>query len=323
MPDLGMLDVGIGIIFLYVLISIICSAVRESIEALLNKRAAYLELAIRELLDDREGKGLARRFYEHPLIAILYPGDYGARPLAALRRITSVGGNLPAYIPEGSFAMALLDLAARGPVGKKAVEGRLDLATVRENLHRLDNPAVERALLIAIEAANGEMEKARANIEFWFNSAMEGITGQYRRATNWVIFWIAFAVAVSINVDTFRIADYLYRNDSVRAVLVARATEAAQSPELAGYAEAKAELDALQLPIGWLTGMGPKLGRDAVTGSFLTRQNLLNLLSFVPGWLMTALAATLGAPFWFDLLKKFMMVRTSIRPGVARVKSEE
>ena len=29
------------------------------------------------------------------------------------------------------------------------------------------------------------------------------------------------------------------------------------------------------------------------------------------GWLMTALAITLGAPFWFDLLQKFMSLRTS------------
>ena len=36
------------------------------------------------------------------------------------------------------------------------------------------------------------------------------------------------------------------------------------------------------------------------------------------GWLVTALAISLGAPFWFDLLNKLMKLRTSIKiPGVS------
>jgi hypothetical protein len=42
------------------------------------------------------------------------------------------------------------------------------------------------------------------------------------------------------------------------------------------------------------------------------------------GWLFTALALSLGAPFWFDLLNKFMVVRSTIKPreksGVERSK---
>jgi hypothetical protein len=32
------------------------------------------------------------------------------------------------------------------------------------------------------------------------------------------------------------------------------------------------------------------------------------------GWLLTAIAMTLGAPFWFDTLNKFMVVRSTIKP---------
>jgi hypothetical protein len=34
----------------------------------------------------------------------------------------------------------------------------------------------------------------------------------------------------------------------------------------------------------------------------------------VLGWLVTALALSLGAPFWFDMLNKFMVVRSTIKP---------
>jgi hypothetical protein len=34
----------------------------------------------------------------------------------------------------------------------------------------------------------------------------------------------------------------------------------------------------------------------------------------LPGWLLTGMAISLGAPFWFDLLNKFMVVRSTIKP---------
>ena len=32
------------------------------------------------------------------------------------------------------------------------------------------------------------------------------------------------------------------------------------------------------------------------------------------GWLITAFAATLGAPFWFDTLNKIMVIRSTVKP---------
>ena len=43
--------------------------------------------------------------------------------------------------------------------------------------------------------------------------------------------------------------------------------------------------------------------------------NLAGLLSLIAGWVMTAFAVTLGAPFWFDILSKLMVVRSTMKPG--------
>lgn len=40
-----------------------------------------------------------------------------------------------------------------------------------------------------------------------------------------------------------------------------------------------------------------------------------HVLSQIAGWLITALALSLGAPFWFDLLNKFMVVRSTVKPS--------
>jgi len=82
-----MLEVAIGIIFVYLLISIICTAIREGIAAWLKTRAAFLEYGIRELLHDKKAEGIARSFYEHPFIYSLFSGEYKSgrpdkRPMA-------------------------------------------------------------------------------------------------------------------------------------------------------------------------------------------------------------------------------------------------
>lgn len=58
-----MLEVAIGVIFVFVLVGILCFAIREGIEAWLKTRAAFLERGIRELLHDVKAEGIAKSFY--------------------------------------------------------------------------------------------------------------------------------------------------------------------------------------------------------------------------------------------------------------------
>ena len=41
------------------------------------------------------------------------------------------------------------------------------------------------------------------------------------------------------------------------------------------------------------------------------------------GWLITAFAISLGAPFWFDLLNKMMQVRNTVRIPISSGKSTD
>src|SRR5262245_45439955 len=108
----AILEVAIGLIFIYLLVSVTCSAVRETVEALLKTRAAYLEYGIRRILHDPEAQGIAKSLYNHPLVFALFTGEY--KPIASDKRWQIFGRNLPSYIPAKNFALALMDLAARG-----------------------------------------------------------------------------------------------------------------------------------------------------------------------------------------------------------------
>jgi hypothetical protein len=73
----SILETIIGLTFVYLLLSIIVSTAQELLESLIKKRAGELEKGIRLLLDDKEGKGLAKALFSHPLICCLYKYDYG------------------------------------------------------------------------------------------------------------------------------------------------------------------------------------------------------------------------------------------------------
>lgn len=313
------LEVGIGVVFVFGLVSLICTAVRETLEAWFKTRAAFLEHGIRELLHDKQAQGLARKFYDHPLIYGLFDGDY--TPRASLQRpgAWTKGGDLPSYIPARNFAVALFDIATRGPATSATSTDsapRLSLVNIRNNILNLQNERVQRAMLTAIDTAQGDLNQAQKNLEDWYNSAMDRVSGAYKRSTQWVLFWVGLGVAVALNVNTITIAHYLYHNDDARTVLVAQAeayskasatTSQPTSQPDSAYANARRQLDALALPIGWDKGWGALR-----PGQSFTFWN--SLAAPLLGWLLTAFAATLGAPFWFDLLNKMMVIRSTVKP---------
>lgn len=359
------LDVGIGLIVVFILFATICSSVREGIEACMKTRASFLERGIRELLNDKKGTGLNRLLYEHPLVFSLFSGDYHPTSQGPAPSIFDRGRNLPSYIPSRSFALALFDLVARGPVrrdpegsdttllmpasGTSATMAQapqpllappLTLEALRARTGELGSEPLTRVMLAAIDTAGGDLELFLKNIEEWFDRTMERVSGWYRRKTNLIVFLIALLLAGAFNIDSFAIANHLYRNQADRDTIVkqaeamldkqaaeitrqsdASASQQAQStpkpaakaaPEASGAVASPPDArtndaksppllfnDSLSLPIGWTT--------SDHYGSWR-----IWTLMFA-GWLVTAIAATLGAPFWFDVLGKIMIVRSTFK----------
>jgi hypothetical protein len=307
------LDVAIGLILVYLLLSLIATAAREGIESMMKSRAVLLERGIRALLDDSSGSGFTTRLYEHPLISSLFLGAY--EPLARRR----TGANLPAYIPTGLFVQALLDLALRpavpAPYVATQTDVRLTTDTLRVSIERIDSPAVRRALHSAVDSAQGDIDRVRSSLANWYDGTMDRVSGWYKHQTQWILLAIALAMAIIIDVDTLRIGQHLYKSPAQRAVAVAMAARVAADTtfrasrvDSAGAERALAHLDSLELPILW-KGVQPNASGIVhhVADSAL-------------GWFVTALAVSLGAPFWFDLLNKFMVIRSTVKP---REKSPE
>lgn len=314
----NILDVAIGLALIYLLLSLVASGVHEAAEAIVKSRAVELERGIRSLLDDPEGHGMARNLYEHPLVSSLYPGKYEVME----KRFR--GQTLPDYIPARSFAVALLDMTVRGtdvgPYAAQQTHPDMSIASLRSSVSRIPSVFVQRAVLSAIDAARGDINRVQANLEEWFDTAMDRVSGQYKRRTQFWLFGIGLATTVILNVNSIAIADYLSHNAVAREALVSRAQQIRTDstyqrliadPATIDRATARAayeDLQSLKLPIGWdrQLPMPPSMtGSDA----FFFR------LKQVFGLLITAFAIMLGAPFWFDLLNKFMVIRSTVKPA--------
>ena len=363
------LQVTIGMIFFYLLLSLICSALNEMIEAALNNRANDLERGIRRLLDDPDphaagfwknagreirrwvmlaiGRrpelpliantgGLASRLYDHGLIRCLYVSSHG----------------LPSYIPARSFALALMDLVASdGAVGAARAPGQSPptIVVVRSGApltpapppvpsrgllrEGIEDPAnvpsahVRQALRTLIDAANDDPVRVRENIEGWFNSTTERISGWYKRRTQMIILALGIVLSMTLNADSVLVLDTLWHDSALRDSVAAQAEEYVRAVEIekrrrdteAAAARIKAaslQLATLGLPIGWsgqddAHRLPGSLFQDAPKSvSWALYQLDLHWL----GWFITGLAISLGAPFWFDVLNKFIVVRSTIKP---------
>jgi hypothetical protein len=124
------LDVAIGLVFVYLLLSLMCSAANELIELLLKKRAIDLERGIRELLapgSDSGSPDVVKALYNHPLVNSLFGGKYEESRIENTAKRKLFRTALPSYIPARTFALALMDLVLPGvsapPAGGAAPAG--------------------------------------------------------------------------------------------------------------------------------------------------------------------------------------------------------
>jgi len=137
---------------------------------------------------------------------------------------------------------------------------------------------------------------------------MESVSGWYKRWTQAVQFGLAMVLAASVNLDVIRIAEALQADAQLRHTTAARAVELVRNQPVeprnvspadgqSQYQEALAKLNDTTLPIGW----------EGNSVEYFYQHPFW----VVFGWLIAALAASFGAPFWFDLLKRVANLRGS------------
>ncbi len=317
MPDSAALDVALGLIFVYVVLSLVSSAVVETLSSVFAWRADFLKKGLHNLLEDPAAPGLMEDVFRHPLVSALIRPERGA-PEGRLARIPGmrrfVGWTrrerYPSYLPSRAVVSALLtlDADARAAEAAGSLEDaieRIPNARVQESLRTLLADATART-----SAAEQRIEAFRKAAETWYDDSMARVSGWYRRRVQLVLWVVAIALALALNADTLNLARVFWTDDAARAAVVAHAEEAARGAEAADVGQS---IEALELPLGWSFERGGVQGLPA---------DLQGLVAKLIGLFLTAAAISLGAPFWFDLLGKVARLRSAGAPPPPRARTE-
>jgi hypothetical protein len=288
----NILDVAAGLVFVFLLLSLISSAANELIETFLRQRAAFLEKGIKEMIGGNDSVTLdfMQKIYDHGLVNSLYVGTY-LNP----KKI------LPTYIPARNFALAVVDL------WKSSDKSQTNLPpNVQKALGAFEKVAEEKA-----RTAQDRAEILQKEVESWFNSSMDRVSGWYKRRTQMIVLVLAVLITVLVNADCIQIAKRLSTDANLRQA-AARLAEKQTAPA-SGAQSTQATLQQMKQNLTDLDGIGLPLGWSPRPHSLADVGDAF--LNHWVGWLITVLAISLGAPFWFDVLNKIIVVRSTVKPS--------
>lgn len=258
------LEVAVGLTFCYASVALIVSTLQEAIASVMRLRARTLLEGVKTMLNDPAFNALARAIYTH---ALVNPHDDGT---AVSERALKFK---PSYIEPKHFALALIDTIESAP-GNWQQLGR--------DIDAIGDPQLRRALQGIYRQADGDREKLQASTAAWFDSAMERVSGAYKRQQLMIGLALSLLLAVLFNIDSIHLFRTLWQQPALAAQLNLDTFNQGAVSAL------------MTLPIGW------QRFPVAFDAAFAMQ---------VAGWLVTASTAVFGAPFWFDLLQRAVQVR--------------
>jgi len=360
-------DVVIGLVFVYLLYSLLATIIQEMIATNFGFRAKILERAITRMLEDDDKpilriQGIIRlfrnsknwieknspswAFYNHPLMKYLGEDKFRSKP---------------AYIDKETFSKVMVDLL-RGDQAKPTDDiSALIQKALDDKKINWGNAIINDETLSYLKSiwtdSGGNVEAFRVLLETWFEQTMERASGWYKKYTQVILLVVGFIIAILFNVDTIKIAGKLSNDPKLREQIVQQANAFTNAhPNLdQDLVKNKAQYQALMDKITAAPGSAVDTSKKAMMvltlndsiikaeaaeqkvlfarADSLLKTDIRNsseilgiglksyecgpgqvvcFLKSLAGWLITALALSLGAPFWFDLLNKLMKLRTSI-----------
>ena len=226
------LDVVLGLVFIYLLYSLLATTLQEIVARWLGLRSHMLLRAVSRMLDDSngmptrlsffnyifqslenfsfffinnfKGRPFTKAFYEHPSIKYLGESDSNRKP---------------SYLNPYTFSITLIDIL-RGP-DYDGTQSQKDLIhnSIQNNTYNISPETLYQIKMLFAES-KGDVEKFRILLENWYNEVMNRCSGWYKKQNQQILFVIGFFIAFSFNVDTIAIYRILSDNKSAREDLV-------------------------------------------------------------------------------------------------------
>jgi len=271
-----------------------------------------------------------------------------ARKTAAAEN--KVGKKIPAVVPQRakhssyldsrSFATALLaslfDKNKPIPI----------ISDIKTSVEDLPDSGIKDMFVSAITNGQEDITKIRDELAQSFDAVMDRLSGDYKRKLRWISIAVGFAIAAALNVDSFALPQSLWLDTDMRekAVTAAERFSEEQYDQAVKECTPQAALGKVDeaKPVAASTSANPEAAAnpgveteptqlEAISNCMVPKLSKLydGLNPFPIGWanrwpsnvlegvlkflgiLWTGLALSLGAPFWFDTLQRFVDIRAT------------
>lgn len=299
-------DVAIGLTVVFLGASLCVTVLNEFVAQLFKLRAQQLTHDLQQLIACPTTR---QRLADNPALAPLFA------PLKwyAPKQLFSAGS--PGYVDPQVLAQQLLggiDTAYRAAGG------------LAESIEQMPDSALKRNLQALARTASQDSKALVADVGAWFDKSLTMMGEGYKKKAQLISLAIGLAVAVGFNIDTVAITKHLYQDKASREALATMGTELAQNLDadtVKNCSEAKTLVDEARCEKLNLLVDGIRLRNDTLgqvplgwsKGEFGIAELWSGQPSRWAGWIFTALAVSLGASFWFDLLNRFVNIRHGMR----------
>jgi hypothetical protein len=265
------LDVFVSLITIYIVLALTVSALTEIISRLLGLRSIGLKSGIRSILQDPNVKGLTgetKRFWNSGIIKSATDGDSSPNSLDALTFATA------------TLVTAGVDVARNAAQAKSMIAAAPINSHLKDVLTGLADRSLSRGTTLHDELAQH------------FDATMEKIGRWYRHWTQGIAFVLAVIFTVYVNANTLDILHQLTAHPESRLELAK--IQSSLSTDPADHARAMSNLKDVDAIIT----------SDTLSGKGLLPEITKDPFRTIVGLLITILAVSLGAPFWFDVLAR-------------------
>lgn len=331
MFDNAIVEIVIGISLIYCIYSLFTTIINEIIASAFNLRAQMLKHALRRMLTDDEnvfkrffskilknrstkkgqlGNKLFKSFFDHPLIKYMSSG---------------ILYKIPSYISPENFSKVLMDMLK----DYETAEETPPLQIVNKKLESLEKIKGESDTIKLINSfikdAEGDLDKFKKSLEKWFTDTMDRASGWYKRQIQLITITVGLIISIAMNVNTFEIVSRLSKDKAAREQIVNIAENYVKDRQSSDLDSSTAKrLDSLVMtahnlyktdvePVNSIIGLGWSSWENFFEGFW----------NSILGCLVTAIAISLGAPFWFDLLGKVVKIRgTGAKPSENKEKEK-
>lgn len=301
------LDVVIGLVFIYMIYSLLASVVAEAIADIIRLRAKNLELYIRFMLTFDNKVRIRRSHFLGSWLANklgfsakrdnnLFNQFLSLPSIKNLSRKRWIQKSGPSYMEATTFVNGLIDVL----VQKQSATD--ELSKIEAGIEDMTDQEqdVQSHLKRLLAKSNNDLVKFRAELAYWYESTMARCASNYKQLMQIKLFVLGFVIAVGFNLNIISIAKTLANDEVARAQIVAMAQKAVK--EDSSLKKIEEELDNYNENAQKVLGIGwdeDEFGWCTFWSGFW-------------GFLLAALGISLGAPFWFDMLNKLMKVRSAV-----------